>query len=136
MSAPPRRPAGARRDQTLTPRSFAGPNPVSEVAQLVGTRNVTLEWLNGSGRVDRYEVRWWPTDHAELAGLEGTDEDSARGAAGGERARNLTAPPALLAGLAPGVGYTLTLAAHSYNLTSDLLTIHTRTRNYLEYRYL
>ncbi|XP_062527912.1 tyrosine-protein phosphatase 10D isoform X3 [Bombyx mori] len=104
------------------------PNPVSEVAQLVGTRNVTLEWLNGSGRVDRYEVRWWPTDHAELAGLEGTDEDSARGAAGGERARNLTAPPALLAGLAPGVGYTLTLAAHSYNLTSDLLTIHTRTR--------
>lgn len=37
---------------------------------------------------------------------------------------------ALIDGLAPGTAYTVTIAAHSYHLTSDLFTMDTRTREY------
>lgn len=99
------------------------PNPVSNVAQLVDTRNLTLEWPRPAGRVDAYRLRWWPRG----------DESAAPPA---ERALPAPPPPqrsvrALLDGLLPGVGYTLTVAAHSYNLTSDLFTMETRTRQYL-----
>lgn len=96
---------------------------MSNVAQLVDTRNMTLEWPRPEGRVEWYELRWWAH--------EGEGE---RGAAAGERVRNLTAPPpsvrtvrALIDGLEPGAGYTVTVAAHSYNLTGDLFTMETRT---------
>lgn len=62
-----------------------------------------------------------------------------QGEAGEAReARELTveAPPpgttarVLLGGLEPGVGYSISITAHSYNLTSDLFTMDTRTREY------
>ncbi|XP_063374991.1 tyrosine-protein phosphatase 10D-like [Cydia amplana] len=96
------------------------PNPVSNVAALVDTRNMTLEWPVPAGRVERYGLRWWPRPD------EVPDAVPA--------ARNLTAEPgvktvrALLDALEPGVGYTLTVHAVSYNLTSDLFTMETRTR--------
>ncbi|XP_047019276.1 tyrosine-protein phosphatase 10D isoform X1 [Helicoverpa zea] len=104
-------------DHPLHEEHTVRPNPVSNVEQLVDTRNMTLEWPVPGGRVEWYSLRWWPTE--------------AGGAAG---ARNLSAPAAArtvraaLAGLEPGRGYTLAIAAHSYNLTSDLFTMETRTR--------
>lgn len=88
---------------------------MTNVEQLVDTRNLTLEWPRPGGRVEWYALRWWPLE--------------AGGAAG---ARNLSAPAgparAALPGLEPGRGYTLTIAAHSYNLTSDTFTMDVRTR--------
>lgn len=111
--------------QPLRAEHTVRPNPVSNVAQLVDTRNLTLEWPRPAGRVDAYRLRWWP-----LAG-----EAPSAPSAPYERALPAPAPSsrvvrALLDGLQPGVGYTLTVAAHSYNLTSDLFTMETRTRQW------
>ncbi|XP_028177179.1 tyrosine-protein phosphatase 10D-like [Ostrinia furnacalis] len=97
------------------------PSPVSNVAQLVDTRNMTLEWPRPQGRVERYELRWWRSDAAP-----GEDrEEGARNvsAAGGQRSAR-----ALVDGLRPGRAYTVTIAAHSHRLASDLFTMETRTR--------
>ncbi|XP_037297538.1 tyrosine-protein phosphatase 10D [Manduca sexta] len=94
------------------------PNPVSNVAPLVDTRNMTLEWPRPKGRVEWYSLRW-----------SATEAESGEGGA-----RNLTAPAgartvrALLDALEPGRGYSIAIAAHSYNLTSDLFTMDIRTR--------
>uniref|UniRef100_A0A2A4JJA4 Fibronectin type-III domain-containing protein n=1 Tax=Heliothis virescens TaxID=7102 RepID=A0A2A4JJA4_HELVI len=63
-------------DHPLHEEHTVRPNPVSNVEQLVDTRNMTLEWPVPGGRVEWYALRWWPTE--------------AGGAAG---ARNLSAPP-------------------------------------------
>ncbi|XP_052756791.1 LOW QUALITY PROTEIN: tyrosine-protein phosphatase 10D-like [Galleria mellonella] len=119
------------------------PNPVSNVAQLADTRNMTLEWPRAAGRVDWYELRWWPRDDpagpARCGGGGGGAAGGAAGAAGADGAaaqsRRLQPAPgparlerALLDGLQPGLGYGVSIAAHSYNLTSDLFTMDTRTR--------
>ncbi|CAK1544794.1 unnamed protein product [Leptosia nina] len=102
------------------------PNPVSNVAQLADTRNMTLEWPRPEGRVDWYRVTWWPSEDESGNGGEA-------GAAEGGGARNVSAGEGrsarvLLSGLEPGWGYTVAITSHSYNLSSDLFTMHTRTR--------
>lgn len=80
---------------------------------------MTIEWPRPKGRVEWYSLRWWPTDPP---------------GPGEARARNLTeggAGPtvrALIDGLDPGSGYAITIAAYSYNLTSDNFTMEIRTR--------
>ncbi|CAG9792265.1 unnamed protein product [Diatraea saccharalis] len=96
------------------------PSPVSNVGQLVDTRNMTLEWPRPAGRVEFYSLRWWRADGSEGAGAQGARNVTAEG--GGRLAR------ALLSGLSPGAPYTVTIAAHSYDLVSDLFTMDTRTR--------
>lgn len=128
---------------------------MSNVAQLVDTRNLTLEWPRGAGRVENYSVRIWPRDPdevsppglprrgltslLELVPLRCFEKHMCRVRKGEARsARELTVQaPApgttarvLLGGLAPGAGYSLSIAAHSYNLTSDLFTMDTRTSEY------
>ncbi|XP_023945481.2 tyrosine-protein phosphatase 10D [Bicyclus anynana] len=99
------------------------PNPVSNVAALADTRNVTLEWPRPAGRVELYRVRWWPAeDEADEAAREA--EARERDVPAGEA----RAARVLLDELLPGRGYALSVAAHSYNLSSDLFTMHTRTR--------
>ncbi|XP_047545414.1 tyrosine-protein phosphatase 10D-like isoform X6 [Vanessa atalanta] len=111
--------------QPLSAEHTVRPNPVSNVAQLADTRNVTLEWPRPAGRVEWYEVRWWASEQAGGAA-------GAAGAAGG--ARNVSAEGgartvrALLGELAPGRGYSVSIAAHSHELASDIFTMHTRTR--------
>ncbi|KAM3958132.1 LOW QUALITY PROTEIN: tyrosine-protein phosphatase 10D [Aphomia sociella] len=118
------------------------PNPVSNVAQLADTRNMTLEWPRPGGRVDWYELHWWPREEPEPS-----SPDSCAAASSSPSPRTPPPPPppppaqrritpggggaagrALLDGLQPGVGYGVSIAAHSYNLTSDLFTMDTRTR--------
>lgn len=106
------------------------------MAQLVDTRNMTLEWPRPAGRVERYSLRWAPASDE----VPGAGAGAGAGAAAEPASRDLAAaspPPrterALLDGLLPGVGYTVSIAAHSYNLTSDLFTMETRTRVYSTY---
>lgn len=94
------------------------PNPVSNVAQLADTRNVTLEWPRPEGRVERYEVRWREEEGAGAGGR----NVSAEGA--GRTVR------ALLDALLPGRGYAVAITAHSHDLASDVFRMHTRTSTY------
>ncbi|XP_032511666.1 tyrosine-protein phosphatase 10D isoform X3 [Danaus plexippus] len=111
--------------QPLSAVHTVRPNPVSNVALLADTRNVTLEWPRPEGRVEWYEVRWWSSeDEAGGSAAEGEGQALRRVPAteGSRSAR------AVLDALLPGYGYALAIAAHSYNLSSDLFTMHTRTR--------
>lgn len=38
------------------------PNPVSNIALLVDSTNITLEWPRPEGRVETYIIKWWPTE--------------------------------------------------------------------------
>ncbi|KAJ0179625.1 hypothetical protein K1T71_005337 [Dendrolimus kikuchii] len=97
------------------------PSPVSNVAQLVDTRNMTLEWPVPVGRVERYSARWWPAGEAQPRG-----EANITGATAGASASATVR--AALGGLEPGRAYTVAIAAHSYHLTSDIFTMDTRTK--------
>lgn len=113
--------------QPLSAEHTVRPRPVSDVALLADTRNVTLEWPRPAGRVEWYEVRWRaegppPAPEAGEAGEGGARNVSAGEDGGGGRA--------LLEDLLPGRGYEVSIAAHSYDLSSDLFKTHTRTRTY------
>lgn len=104
------------------------PNPVSNIAPLVDSSNVTLEWPRPDGRVEIYLVRWWAT---------GQETDV--------RERNVTQPPevpdispsssannvrVLVGDLTPGIEYTFQIRTMSYNLESDVTTLTTRTSKF------
>lgn len=89
------------------------PDPVSDVVALVDTTNLTLEWVRPSGRVEWYSVSWW--------------EVRAGGRSSPEELRALS-PGIRLSGLSPGKAYGLAIASISYNLSSDVFTMETRTR--------
>lgn len=38
------------------------PNPVSNIAPLADSNNITLEWPRPEGRVETYIIHWWPTE--------------------------------------------------------------------------
>lgn len=96
------------------------PEPVSNVAQLADTRNVTLEWPRAAGRVERYTVRW--------AGKEEPTADAAeRVVSVPEPGTGSASVRAVLPALEPGRGYSISITATSYNLTSDEFTMDTRT---------
>ncbi|XP_041973305.1 tyrosine-protein phosphatase 10D isoform X2 [Aricia agestis] len=96
------------------------PNPVSNVAQMVDPRNITLDWPRPAGRVDLYRVRWWPEP----------EPGDAPTAAAPPAERNVSAAVGrvTLDGLRPGRAYGVSISAHSYDLVSDVFTMHTRTR--------
>lgn len=41
------------------------PNPVSNIALLVDSTNITLEWPRPDGRVETYILKWWPTENPD-----------------------------------------------------------------------
>jgi receptor-type tyrosine-protein phosphatase beta len=93
------------------------PNPVSNIAPLIDSNNVTLEWPRPEGRVETYIVRWW----------EGTNSSqiNTRNVSQGENGTN---PVRLLVGdLMPGVEYTFDIQAISNGLESDVTVVKTRT---------
>lgn len=113
----------------LTATRTVRPAPVSNVADIAETRNITLEWPRPSSRHDNYTV-WWV--QAELPGAAADIRLE-------PRAHNVTVPAGgaapgvvrvTLAPLHPGAPYTLLIQAHSYNLSSEPHTLHTRTRTY------
>ncbi|XP_069691312.1 tyrosine-protein phosphatase 10D isoform X2 [Periplaneta americana] len=100
------------------------PNPVSNIAPLIDSTNVTLEWPRPEGRVEMYVVRWWPAEGDE----------------GAPRTKNITeqnpiAPHGseeqpvrvLIGDLMPGVKYMFEMHTVSYHLNSDITKLTART---------
>ncbi|CAH1159779.1 unnamed protein product [Phaedon cochleariae] len=93
------------------------PNPVSNIAPLVDSNNVTLEWPRPEGRVDTYVVKWRESGHPAQAHRRNVSQD-----------RNGTGPVRLLVGdLMPGVEYMFEIRAVSNDLESDITVLSTRT---------
>lgn len=97
------------------------PNPVSNIAPLVDSNNVTLEWPRPEGRVEFYVMKWWPTANPEQ-----------------EIERNVTQNQntsghvrVLIGELMPGIDYTFHIRAISYDLDSDLTILPIRTSKLL-----
>ncbi|XP_044737307.1 tyrosine-protein phosphatase 10D-like isoform X2 [Chrysoperla carnea] len=100
------------------------PNPVSNIAPLVDSSNVTLEWPRPEGRVEIYIVRWWATDHEnDVHQLNVTQPpevlDSLSSSANNVRV--------LIGELIPGIEYTFQIRTMSYNLESDVTVLSART---------
>lgn len=106
---------------------FKGPNPVSSIAPLVDSTNVTLEWPKPEGRIDSYSVSWRPEEP------ESDDEDSPRAGGTGSKIINGDTPEVdgrvrvLVGDLMPGAKYLFEIFTTSYNLRSDTTQLTTRT---------
>lgn len=99
----------------------AGPNPVSNIAPLVDSNNVTLEWPRPDGRVETYIVKWEESSNPTKLNSRNVTQS-----------QNDTGPVRILVGdLIPGVEYTFYIQAVSYDLESDTTTLKTRTSKYV-----
>ncbi|KAH1020912.1 hypothetical protein HUJ04_010501 [Dendroctonus ponderosae] len=93
------------------------PNPVSNIAPLVDSNNVTLEWPRPEGRVETYIVRWW-----EITTPSQVNKSIV------SQSQNGTGPVRLLVGdLMPGEEYVFDIQAISNDLESDVTVLKTRT---------
>ncbi|XP_049825437.1 tyrosine-protein phosphatase 10D isoform X2 [Aethina tumida] len=93
------------------------PNPVSNIAPLVDSNNVTLEWPRPEGRVETYVVVWFETTTPNKLNKKNVTQ-----------IQNETGPVRLLVGdLIPGVEYTFNIKAVSNDLQSDITKLRTRT---------
>lgn len=50
------------------------PNPVSNIALLVDSTNITLEWPRPEGRVETYILKWWPTESPDQVHVKNVTE--------------------------------------------------------------
>ncbi|XP_018572478.1 tyrosine-protein phosphatase 10D [Anoplophora glabripennis] len=93
------------------------PNPVSNIAPLVDSNNVTLEWPRPDGRVETYIVKWEESSNPTKLNSRNVSQS-----------QNDTGPIRILVGeLIPGVEYKFYIQAVSYDLESDITTLKTRT---------
>lgn len=93
------------------------PNPVSNIAPLVDSNNVTLEWPRPDGRVETYIVRWWESLNSSQINKRNVSQSE-----------NGTGPVRLLIGdLMPGVEYVFDIQAISNGLESEVTVLRTRT---------
>lgn len=98
------------------------PNPVSNIALLVGSTNVTLEFPRPEGRIERYEISWTElaNDGSEIAPTR-TKNMTGQGIEEGKMVK------ALVEDLMPGVKYNFEIHTVSYNLHSDVTRLTSRT---------
>nr|XP_023013330.1 tyrosine-protein phosphatase 10D isoform X2 [Leptinotarsa decemlineata] len=93
------------------------PNPVSNIAPLVDSNNVTLEWPRPEGRVETYIVKWRESAIPTQFNRRNVTQS-----------QNGTGPVRLLVGdLMPGVEYIFEIQAISNDLESDVTVLKTRT---------
>lgn len=93
---------------------------MSNIAPLVDSNNVTLEWPRPEGRVETYIVRWWESTNPGHVNMKNISMNN-----------NGSGPVRLLVGdLMPGVEYVFEIQAFSNDLESDITTLHTRTSKY------
>lgn len=98
------------------------PNPVSNIALLVDSNNVTLEWPRPEGRIEYYIVQWY-SEGEELPHTKNVTEANVNssGEAEGRTVR------VLIGDLMPGMNYTFKIHTSSYQLFSDIVTLSDRT---------
>ncbi|KAJ8944758.1 hypothetical protein NQ318_011665 [Aromia moschata] len=94
-----------------------GPNPVSNIAPLVDSNNVTLEWPRPEGRVETYIIKWEESLNPVTINGRNVSQN-----------QNDTGPIRLLvSNLMPGVEYTFYIQTISNDLESDSTILRTRT---------
>lgn len=100
---------------------FSDPKPVSDIAPLVGSTNLTMEFPRPEGRIERYEISWaevtdsgemLPAKHKNMTGLGSREEERVR---------------AVVEDLMPGVMYNFEIHTVSYGLHSDITSLSART---------
>lgn len=104
---------------------ISDPKPVSGIAMLVGSTNLTLDFPKPEGRVERYEISWaevtdagevLPSRHKNMSGLGLPDDERVK---------------AVVEDLMPGVLYNVEIHTVSYELHSDIIPLSARTRESL-----
>lgn len=93
------------------------PNPVSNIAPLVDSNNITLEWPRPEGRVEFYMIKWWETSEPLKSKAKNVSQD-----------QNGTSPERILINdLMPGTEYVFNIQAFSNGLESDITVLRART---------
>uniref|UniRef100_W4VRK2 protein-tyrosine-phosphatase n=1 Tax=Corethrella appendiculata TaxID=1370023 RepID=W4VRK2_9DIPT len=113
------------------------PNPVTNIAPLVDSNNITLEWPRPEGRVEVYVIHWWPTEFPEQISTKNVSEInvipnySSMDRAGITEDDKLQEEPStvriLIGDLMPGVQYNFKIQTISYDLKSDITPLQVRT---------
>ncbi|XP_055611561.1 tyrosine-protein phosphatase 10D isoform X3 [Uranotaenia lowii] len=110
------------------------PNPVSNIAPLVDSNNITLEWPRPEGRVETYIIHWWPTEFPDRVSNKNVSEINTIlpyiGGGAGDEDKLIEEPPTvriLIGDLMSGVMYSFKIQTVSYGLTSDVTNLQTRT---------
>ncbi|XP_053697410.1 tyrosine-protein phosphatase 10D isoform X2 [Sabethes cyaneus] len=110
------------------------PNPVSNIAPLVDSNNITLEWPRPEGRVETYIIHWWPTEFPDQVFSNNVSEINTifpyPGSGLNEDEKLIEEPPTvriLIGDLMSGVMYNFKIQTVSYGLTSDVTKLQTRT---------
>ncbi|XP_038120480.1 tyrosine-protein phosphatase 10D isoform X6 [Culex quinquefasciatus] len=110
------------------------PNPVSNIAPLADSNNITLEWPRPEGRVETYIIHWWPTEFPDQVSTKNVSEVNTilpyPGSGLGDEekpAEELPTVRILVGDLMSGVMYNFKIQTVSYGLTSDVTKLQTRT---------
>ncbi|XP_035899329.1 tyrosine-protein phosphatase 10D isoform X4 [Anopheles stephensi] len=109
------------------------PNPVSNIAPLVDSNNITLEFPRPEGRVETYIIHWWPTEQPDQVSMKNFTETNTILPYPGtlsDDEKVVEEPPLvrlLIGDLMSGVMYNFKIQTISYGLTSDLTKLQTRT---------
>ncbi|XP_077287900.1 protein tyrosine phosphatase 10D isoform X2 [Arctopsyche grandis] len=103
------------------------PNPVSNIAPLVDSTNITLEWPRREGRVETYVVSWWNTDPSESLFRHTKNITNARPSTSTIPENEIKPIRVLVGDLMPGVEYNFEIYTISYNLESEKTKLTTRT---------
>ncbi|XP_062554355.1 tyrosine-protein phosphatase 10D isoform X3 [Armigeres subalbatus] len=109
------------------------PNPVSNIAPLADSNNITLEWPRPEGRVETYIIHWWPTEFPDQIFDKNVSEVNTifpyPGSLGDDDKLSEEPPTVriLIGDLMSGVMYNFKIQTVSYDLTSDVTKLQTRT---------
>ncbi|KAJ8675823.1 hypothetical protein QAD02_011609 [Eretmocerus hayati] len=112
------------------------PNPVQNITPVIDSTNVTLEWPRPEGRIEYYELKWWPLDKPENTQTKKVPASKDPSSLGydeglfqpvGSSLNSHTIEKILVDELMPGVEYVFTVHTMSYDLVSDSTSVKIRT---------
>lgn len=105
------------------------PNPVSNIAPLVDSTNVTLEWPRPEGRVETYVVTWWNAEPESPDNKVRHTKNISNTPASLPTGTEYDGKPVrvLIDDLMPGIQYKFEIYTVSFQLESDLTKLKTRT---------
>ncbi|XP_014240929.1 tyrosine-protein phosphatase 10D isoform X2 [Cimex lectularius] len=111
---------GVESANPLTLHHTVRPNPVTAIAPLVDSTNVTLEFPRPEGKIEYYIINWVSVDESDDDPKPKTRNMTGFGSEGGT-------VRALVEDLMPGIKYQFDIHTVSYNLHSDITTLTART---------